>query len=92
VRIRIRRPTAGVVDGIALSYLLPGNVYELKPSIAQYLVVTGTAEEVFTDEPAVGDPVDEHAGLSLSRGVTVDRPRAHAAESQRRKRGRRRRT
>ena len=38
----VKRPT-GTVDGVALKRYTPGEVYELSPSIADYLVIQGFA-------------------------------------------------
>lgn len=39
MRVRITRQPLGVVQGMSLKYYRPGEVYELPPSLAEYLVV-----------------------------------------------------
>jgi hypothetical protein len=90
VRIRIRRPLAGVVDRVALSALLPGGVYDLRPSLARYLIATGAAEEVPVGE-RVSDQNEDEAIPPVFKGVTVERPPEIAPDVPRRKAARRRR-
>jgi hypothetical protein len=39
MRVRITRQPTGMVQGMSLSYYRPGEVYELPPSLAEYLVM-----------------------------------------------------
>lgn len=39
MRVRITRQPLGVVQGMSLKHYRPGEVYELPPSLAEYLVV-----------------------------------------------------
>ena len=39
MRVRITRQPLGVVQGMSLKYYRPGEVYELPPSLAEYLVM-----------------------------------------------------
>ena len=39
MRVKITRQPIGVVQGMALKYYRPGEVYELPPSLAEYLVM-----------------------------------------------------
>ena len=39
MRVRITRQPIGVVQGMSLLYYRPGEVYELPPSLAEYLVM-----------------------------------------------------
>jgi hypothetical protein len=39
MRVRITRQPVGVVQGMSLQYYRPGEVYELPPSLAEYLVM-----------------------------------------------------
>ena len=44
-RVRIIKPMAGIVDGVSLSALVPGLIYELEEGLALYLMSCGAAEE-----------------------------------------------
>ncbi len=39
MRVRITRQPIGMVQGMSLNYYRPGEVYELPPSLAEYLVM-----------------------------------------------------
>ncbi len=39
MRVRITRQPSGVVQGMSLNYYRPGEVYDLSPSLAEYLVM-----------------------------------------------------
>ena len=39
MRVRITRQPIGMVQGMSLKYYRPGEVYELPPSLAEYLVM-----------------------------------------------------
>ena len=39
MRVRITRQPTGMVQGMSLSYYRTGEVYELPPSLAEYLVM-----------------------------------------------------
>ena len=39
MRVRITRQPLGVVQGMSLKHYRPGEVYELPPSLAEYLVM-----------------------------------------------------
>ena len=45
VRIRILKPTSGVLDGVSLSHLIPGLVYEVSASLGTFLIAQEAAEE-----------------------------------------------
>ena len=53
MRIRILEPRAARVDGVDLSAFHPGHNYEVEPSTAAYLIVTGVAEPGGGDSPAL---------------------------------------
>ena len=44
-RVRIIKPLVGILDGVSLSTLAPGLIYDLEASLARYLISCGTAEE-----------------------------------------------
>jgi hypothetical protein len=77
VRITHRRP--GEVDGVDLSAFEVGLMYDVSPSLATYLIMTGTAEPVVDERPALVVPVDELKPTTLRNGGT-SRDRAIAAE------------
>ena len=39
MRVRITRQPLGTVQGVSMKYYRPGEVYELPPPLAEYLVV-----------------------------------------------------
>jgi hypothetical protein len=39
MRVRITRQPIGMVQGMSLNYYRPGEVYDLPPSLAEYLVM-----------------------------------------------------
>ena len=39
MRVRITRQPLGIIQGVSLKHYRPGEVYELPPSLADYLVV-----------------------------------------------------
>ena len=91
MRVRILKPTAGVVDGVSLSRLIPGLVYDLKPITANYLISQGSAEELPLSERTVAIPSDDPTSSSqVFGGVRVTMPLAEAADKPRRVRRRKR--
>jgi hypothetical protein len=58
MRIRMVEPRASV-DGVDLSVFQGGRVYEVDPSIATYLVVSGVAEPCAGNSPALVIRTDE---------------------------------
>jgi hypothetical protein len=82
VRITHRRP--GEVDGVDLTAFEVGFVYDVSPSLATYLIMTGTADPVVDDRPALVVPVDEmpHA-MTATRKSGVRHERAIAADAAR---------
>ena len=53
MRIRILEPRTAQIDGVDLSAFHPGHNYEVDPSTATYLIVTGVAEPGEVDSPAL---------------------------------------
>ncbi len=55
MRVRITRRPLGIVQGVALKHYRPGEVYELPPPLAEYLVVERCAilEMRVRDKPPV---------------------------------------
>ncbi|HET9360336.1 MAG TPA: hypothetical protein VFO58_11335 [Vicinamibacterales bacterium] len=87
MRVRIVKPTVGVLDGVSLGHLILGMTYEIEDSLGAYLVSTRSAEQVpdaYSNGIANGDDsLIEHAtgGVTitnksqrLERAVAYDRP------------------
>ena len=60
MKVRISRRPQGVVQGVSLQYYRPGEVYDLPPTLAEYLVMEGFAilEMRDHDKPAVAVSVE----------------------------------
>jgi hypothetical protein len=43
VKVRIVKRAAGIVDGMPLSRYVPGEVYDVSPALADYLILQGFA-------------------------------------------------
>ena len=58
MRVRITRQPVGFIQGVSLKYYRPGEVYELPPALAEYLVVEkyGIFEMRERDRPV---PIEE---------------------------------
>jgi hypothetical protein len=65
MRVRITRQPLGTVQGMSLKHYRPGEVYELPPSLAEYLVMEQFAilEMRDRDKPAVPVAVDRRRRL-----------------------------
>jgi hypothetical protein len=59
MRIRIVEPRAARIDGVDLTVFHRDHVYEVDPSIATYLVVSGVAERCNDGAPALVVRTDE---------------------------------
>lgn len=90
VRIRIRRLTGGVIDGVRMSQLLPGFTYEIRESVAAHLIAIGAAIEVPSAKPDAVIPLDEDDTPPVFGGVIVTQPRDRAADKPDRKPARKR--
>lgn len=89
MRVRIVKPTEGVVDGVSLSRLVPGLIYDLQTITANYLISRGCAEEL-TALSEIVTPSDNPTFFSQAfSGVRVTQPRAEAADTPRSKRKKR---
>ena len=84
MRVRILKPSEGVVDGVSLSRLTPGLLYDLKPITANYLISRGCAEALTAPDAELVTPPDNPMFFSqafggirvtLSRAEAADRPR-----------------
>src|SRR5258705_12678762 len=59
MRVRILKPSAGIMDGVSLSHLLPGLTYDVEPSLGHYLTLNQYAEEVPSETLALVIPLDD---------------------------------
>jgi hypothetical protein len=84
MRVRITRRRPGEVDGVNLSAFEVGSVYDVSPSLATYLVMTGSADPVVDERPALVVPVEDvpHP-VEASRSSAAPHERAIAAERRR---------
>ena len=84
MRVRITRALRGSVDGIQLSRLVKGQVYDINTSLACYLLSEEVAEPANGEScaalPAEKNTRDERAvesreGIVLPRSIAADRRR-----------------
>jgi hypothetical protein len=59
MRVKITRQPIGMVQGMSLNYYRPGEVYELPPSLAEYLVMEQYAIVEMRDRDKQHGPVDQ---------------------------------
>lgn len=72
MRVRILKQTEGIIDGVSLSHLHPGVVYEVPISLGVWLIAQKVAEEELARDLAI-DPLED-ASAALTGGVTVIPP------------------
>jgi hypothetical protein len=53
MRIKMIEPRRTTIDGVDLSLFHPGQAYEVDPSVANYLILSGVAEPCGSDSPAL---------------------------------------
>ena len=75
MRIKILKHSKGILDGVSLSHLLPGLVYEVPISLGTWLMSQGTAEEEVS--PTVGLVVPLDKTSIFSGGVRVSSTKDH---------------
>ena len=73
MRVRITKPLTGSIDGIQLSRLSKGQVYDVYTSIACYLLSEKMAEPAPEHEPTAALPTS----FSLPQAIAADHPRRH---------------
>ena len=85
MRVRITRTLTGSIDGIQLSRLSRGQVYDVNTSLACYLLSEEMAEPALSDEPLSILPVEKklfeppaapRTGLVRPRSLADDRRRS----------------
>jgi hypothetical protein len=81
------KPMVGVLDGVSLSRLVPGLMYDVEDGLARYLITCGSAEETASTRPTLAVPVDDPYIAHLTGGITVTQvsplPKAVAADQPR---------
>jgi hypothetical protein len=92
MRVRITRALRGSIDGIQLSRLAEGQVYDVNTSLACYLLSEEVAEPASNDEssavPGVVEngaatrPGETRAGTVLPRALAADRRRTRKHSKQ----------
>jgi len=95
MRVRITKPLTGSIDGIQLSRLSKGRVYDVNTSLGCYLLSEEMAELVSSDAPPVAVPVvrkivepapaKRSRGLLFPRSIAADRARTHPKKSKHKK-------
>jgi hypothetical protein len=91
VRVRIRKPLEGIVQGVSLAGLVPGLTYDLDATLGGYLVTVGAADAIVSSSPALVIPLDAPEDLPpVLGGVSVSQI-AEAADEPGRKRSRKNR-
>ena len=76
MRVRITKTLKGSIDGIQLSRLSRGQVYDVYTSLACYLLSEEMAEPAADDAPVAVLPVEnQRKGIVLPRSIAADRPR-----------------
>lgn len=82
MRVRILKSSAGIVDGVSLSRLIPGLIYDLEPITANYLISQRCAEKPPASERgAVVAPDNRTLSSQLFGGVRIVMPRVDAADT-----------
>ena len=87
MRVRITKPLSGSIDGIQLSRLSKGHVYDVYTSLACYLLSEEVAEPAPDDEPIAvlpienqmfQQPAETRKGIILPHSLASDRARKNA--------------
>jgi hypothetical protein len=84
MRVRITKTLTGSIDGIQLSRLSKGQVYDVYTSLACYLLSEKMAEPL-PAEPATALPVENQKPEPVAAPTRITLPRAIAADRARRK-------
>jgi len=88
VRIRIVKYVEGILEGVSLSHLVPGRVYDVEASLGNYLVQNGSAHELRATDDALVTPLDNPKAFEqLTRGVVVSITDAGTADDRERRGG-----
>jgi hypothetical protein len=82
MRVRITKALTGSIDGIQLSRLSKGQVYDVNTSLACYLLSEEMAEPASADQPTAFLPIEQkmfeqppetRKGVVLPRSLAADR-------------------
>jgi hypothetical protein len=93
MRIRVRKPLAGVSEGISLSQLVPGIIYDVPETLGGYLVGTDMAEELTAADPGSKIPLDNSDCYGrVMAGVVIENVADHTNKSRQRSRVKKRKT
>ena len=65
------KPMVGVLDGVSLSRLVPGLMYDVEDGLARSLITCGSAEETAYTRRALVVAVDDPYVAHLTGGITV---------------------
>ena len=77
VRVRILKPLSGIIEGIALSQFVPGNVYQVTEDIGAQLIEMSAATEVQSGDPLLATPRTSSADVDVERvsgGIVIVPP------------------
>ena len=94
MRVRITKPLSGSIDGIQLSRLSKGHVYDVYTSLACYLLSEEMAEPAPDDGPIAvlpienqmfQQPAETRRGIILPRSLAADRARKNAQRALKKK-------
>lgn len=87
MRVRIVRPSVGIMDGVSLSHLTPGVTYDVPTELGYWLMSRGVAEHVPEKSDGLVVPLDNpFAFEELTQGVSVIPPLAEAPDTAPRRR------
>ena len=74
MRIRIRKPIAGIVQGVSLGHLIPGVIYDVDSTLGGYLVSIDAADALPSTHPALVIPLEAPEDFEKALGgVSVTR-------------------
>ena len=97
MRVRITKALTGNIDGIQLSRLSKGQVYDVNTSLACYLLSEEVAEPALNEDAAIlpvdkklfERPIETGRGIVLPRSLADDRARNNANRARTKKRQKR---
>ena len=84
MRIRVRKPLAGVSEGVSLSQLIPGVIYDVPEALGGYLVGTEMADELTAADPGLKIPLDNSDCYGrVMAGVVIEHAADHSNKRRR---------
>ena len=82
MRVRIVKPLSGIIDGISLTQLVPGNVYQVSEDFGRQLIEMNGAIAVQSDDPLLATSRTSSGDVDIDRvagGIVIlppdDRPK-----------------